>query len=489
MRFVKSLCLIILLLFSTIVCALSVINNVRVNQLPNQWQFVLDASSPIEFRSFSLDKPARLVVDLKNVQWRTSLQAKLWRNTGVSSIRLGKNDQGKQRMVFDLNSDYSFNVQRLARSVSRPDRLVINIAKYRHQSTQFKRDEAIDSLKQEIENSMVAEVKSLMHDKPAAKRKPDIPRAVAKAAPIKSTPKSQVIDKPINPMRKVIVVIDPGHGGKDPGATGRRGTHEKHVVLNISRRLQQLINQQPGFKAVLTRDGDYYLSLRKRLAIARKYKADMFIAIHADAFKNRNAHGASVYALSERGATSEAARWLAQRENQSELMGGVDLSDKGHLLRSVLLDLSQTATTSASLKIGLRMLHSLKHVTNLHHSKVEQAAFVVLKSPDIPSLLVETGFISNWREEKNLRSDFYQNKIANALMSGIKHYFYQYPPRDSWLAYQQRHRQRYVVNRGDTLSEIADRFSVSVNEIKNSNQLTNQRLRVGQVLMIPTRSV
>ncbi len=286
-------------------------------------------------------------------------------------------------------------------------------------------------------------------------------------------------------QKKIIIVIDPGHGGKDPGAIGGRGTQEKHVVLNISKYLQQAINKQPGFEAVLTRKADYYVGLRRRLTLARKYKGDMFVAVHADAFNNPKAHGASVYALSRRGATSEAARWLAVRENSSELMGGVDLADKGNMLRSVLIDLSQTATIRSSLAIGKELIGALKPIAALHNKRVEQAAFVVLKSPDIPSLLVETGFISNSREELKLRSSAYQRKVADALMRGIKMYFTRYPPRGTWLAYQRYGRQKYTVARGDTLSHIATRFSVSVADLKKANRLRENSVRVGQVLSIP----
>lgn len=236
--------------------------------------------------------------------------------------------------------------------------------------------------------------------------------------------------------RDVVIVIDPGHGGKDPGASGRHYKKEKDIVLSIAKKLQQSINQQQGFKAYLTRSTDHYLTLRQRLAIARRYHADMFVAIHADAYKRKAAHGASVYALSLRGATSEAARWLASRENDSELMGGVELNDKSQMLKSVLLNLSQTATLRASLKIGEAVLSNLSQVAHLHHNKVEQAAFVVLKSPDIPSLLIETGFISNYREELKLSSAAYQRRLASAIMQGIQRYFVARPPRDTWLARQ-----------------------------------------------------
>ncbi|MBS0350667.1 MAG: N-acetylmuramoyl-L-alanine amidase [Proteobacteria bacterium] len=238
--------------------------------------------------------------------------------------------------------------------------------------------------------------------------------------------------------KDVIVVIDPGHGGKDPGATGIKNIHEKTIVLSIARKLQNLINQQPGFKAVLTRNNDYYLTLRQRLAIARKNHADMFIAIHADAYPDPLAHGVSVFALSQRGATSEAARWLAARENQSELMGGVELNDKGNVLKSVLINLSQTATIQASLLIGGNLLDNMHDIATLHHPGVEQAAFVVLKSPDIPSLLIETGFLSNSHEEVKLSSATYQNSLAHAMMLGIKEYFLQRPPPNTWLAMHAR---------------------------------------------------
>lgn len=231
-------------------------------------------------------------------------------------------------------------------------------------------------------------------------------------------------------VRDVVVVIDPGHGGKDPGAVGHQKTQEKRVVLEIAKRLKRLIDSQTGMKAHLTRRGDYYVGLRQRLALGRKYNADIFVSIHADAFKNTRSRGASVYSLSQRGATSEAARWLAAKENHSEL-GGVDLSeldDQNGMVRSVLIDLSQTATIGASLSLGENVLGDLNTIAKLHHKSVEQARFVVLKSPDIPSILVETGFISNKYEERLLASRSYQQKLAASILKGIKHYFWQHPP-------------------------------------------------------------
>ncbi|RDI41509.1 N-acetylmuramoyl-L-alanine amidase [Aquicella lusitana] len=242
---------------------------------------------------------------------------------------------------------------------------------------------------------------------------------------------AQVVVQPKKPESVVIkkarlftLVIDPGHGGKDPGARGPNGIQEKDVVLAIAKQLAKELNSVPGMRTVLTRQGDYYVSLRDRLRIARKYDADLFVAIHADAYFDNSAAGASVYALSQRGATSEAARWLAKRENYSEL-GDVELNelkDRSLMLRKVLIDLSQTTTIQHSIRLGNKVLDALDEVSSLHYKKVEQAPFVVLKSPDIPSILVETGFITNPREARRLSSSDYQLKVARALRRGIDQY-------------------------------------------------------------------
>ena len=287
--------------------------------------------------------------------------------------------------------------------------------------------------------------------------------------------------------RDVIVVLDPGHGGKDPGAAGPMHSSEKTVVLAIALKLKKMIDKQPGMRAVMTRNGDYYVGLRERLNIARRHNADIFVSIHADAFINRHSSGASVFALSPTGATSEAARWLAEKENYSEL-GGVNLSgldDQNGLIRTVLLDLSQTATISASLQMGNRVLHRLDKVTSLHNSAVEQARFVVLKSPDIPSVLVETGFITNPREEKNLTSSAYQEKLTQAIYEGIKNYFYDYPPHGSRMEVMSG-TNLHIVQSGESLPVIAARYHVSEAAIKIANHLSDVHLRSGQKLSIPT---
>lgn len=245
-----------------------------------------------------------------------------------------------------------------------------------------------------------------------------------------SLPKKPVLEATQQKQQDIIVVLDPGHGGKDPGARGHQKTQEKEVVLSIGLYLQKEL-QIPGFRVYLTRSTDVYLPLRERLKIARQHKADIFIAIHADAYRNFSAKGASIFALSQHGATSESARWLAERENESELLGGPSLNDKDYLLRSVLLDMSQTATINSSILLASRILERFSHFTHLHSSKVEQAAFVVLKSPDIPSILIECGFISNQEEEKKLRDPTYQKKLAHEIKEGILHYFQQNPPPNS----------------------------------------------------------
>jgi len=265
------------------------------------------------------------------------------------------------------------------------------------------------------------------------------PKSAPKPAPKKLPPPKQKKPQPLRlptaagPPKKAVVVIDAGHGGKDPGAMGSYSVREKTVVLAIAKRLKTLIDATPGMKGVLTRRGDYFIQLRQRLNMARKYNADIFVAVHADAYRHRWATGASIYALSLRGASSEAARWLAEKENTSEL-GGVKLTNKTQMLREVLLDLSQTATINASLILGNTVLAQLGHITKLHHDSVEQAPFVVLKSPDIPSILVESGFISNPGEARKLSSPHYQQQLARAIFEGIKRYFRQRPPHGTVLA-------------------------------------------------------
>lgn len=361
----------------------------------------LTLSAKPSYHTLMISNPDRFVIDMQNVK-PASLHLVLPQNNTISDVRYAVHPDGILRMVFVLDHFANPKVTVLQHSKTGAVKLQLFFPE---------------------DNSVVSQ--KIM---PAPKQS------------MAMTPQKPVLsDQPIattsGHYRDVIVVIDPGHGGKDPGAKGVRGTNEKEVVLAISKTLQQTMNKIPGFHAVLTRSTDRYLTLRERLRVAREDHADMFVAIHADKWRNTDARGVSVFALSQRGATSESARWLAKRENTSELMGGVQLNDQSQLLQSVLINLSQSATIRASLIIGKNIMQAVKPFARLHHQKVEQAAFVVLKSPDIPSLLVETGFLSNPLEEKNLCSASYQQQLAQAISGGIRQYFSTNPPRDTWLAY------------------------------------------------------
>ena len=289
--------------------------------------------------------------------------------------------------------------------------------------------------------------------------------------------------------RDIVIAVDPGHGGRDPGAIGKNRTREKDVVLAIGRRLVTKLNSEPGLSAFLVRDRDVLIPHRDRLEAARRANADLFVSIHADAVDDRRARGSSVYALSLKGASDEAAMRLAAQQNAS-LIGGVSLNDKEPVLASVLMDLSQTATINASLDIGDAVLRELGRVNKLHRRTVQQAGFLVLKSPDVPSILVETAYISNPDEERNLASRTHQEKLAAAIFDGIRGYYASNPPVDTLFAERASERRRatpltYTISPGDTLSEIADRHRISLSLLRRENKLSGDRIRVGQVLRIP----
>jgi N-acetylmuramoyl-L-alanine amidase len=298
-------------------------------------------------------------------------------------------------------------------------------------------------------------------------------------ADVKSKAKKSLSSKEL-PSRDLVIAIDAGHGGDDTGAIGRNGTYEKDVVLSIARRLYALVKKTPGMRPVLIRQGDYYIGLRQRIDKARENKADLFVSIHADSFRDRRVQGSSVFVLSNRGASSEMARWLAEKENSSDLAGGVSLDDKDQVLAEVLLDLSQNATIEASITVAGNMLGELQQLGKTHKSTVQQAGFVVLKSPDIPSVLVETAFISNPTEERKLRDNRHQEALATAMLRGINTYFANHPPPGTRLA-----ARNYTIQRGDTLGDIAQQYQVSLTTLKDFNDLKSDVLRVGQTLRIP----
>jgi len=288
--------------------------------------------------------------------------------------------------------------------------------------------------------------------------------------------------------RDIVIAIDPGHGGEDPGASGPGGLREKTVVLQIALRLENQLAKIPGFKPMLVRTGDYYVSLKNRRDKARAFEADLFVSIHADAFREKSANGASVYMLSTsaRGTTSDAARYIADSENSADLIGGVDLSEMDRDLALTLTDLSMDKSLDASHELGDLILEQIGGVARLHKQKVERAGFAVLRSPDVPSLLIETGFISNPREAKRLTAPTYQDKLASAIRRGIQSWFVRKPPPGTLLAWQRKHGRREVtISSGDTLSEIAERYGVTVASIKTNNGLSRDMIYVGQTLLIP----
>ena len=412
------------------------ITGLRIWSAPDHVRLVFDANAQVAHKIFTLQAPDRLVLDLKNVSLTKHLPDPTKENKIIKGMRSAVRNKKDTRVVFDLNSAVKPKSFALKPNREYGHRLVVDL--YDDKRTTSRRTQPVKTAK------------------------------AAKEAG----------------QRDVVIAVDPGHGGEDPGARGKRGTYEKDVVLAIGRKLVKLLNQQKGMRAVLIRDGDYYLGLRKRIAKAREHQADLFVSIHADAFRDPRVRGSSVYTLSRSGASNEAARWLAERENSADLVGGVSLEDKDDMLASVLLDLSQIGTLQASSEAASRVLSQLKTLGKTHKRKVQQAGFVVLKSPDIPSMLVETAFISNPDEERRLRDPKHQRKVAKALMKGIRDYFKFQPPPGTWLASNQSTR-KHVISSGDTLSEIASRYRVSVNRLRNVNDLKSDTIRIGQVLQIP----
>ena len=382
---------------------------VRVWPATDYTRITLESNSAIKFSHMMLTGPDRLVVDLEGVELNTVLKSLPERvmesDPVISLIRAARNRPGVVRVVVELKNEINPQIFTLNPIASYGHRLVLDLYP----------TEPADPLLALIRKSSPME---------AATGEGGGERIATETTPREAPRSSQVADA----NRLLTVVLDPGHGGEDPGAIGRNGTYEKNVALAIARRLQRRIEAEPGMRVVMTRNGDYFVPLQQRVRIARQVQADLFVSIHADAFVRPEARGSSVYVLSERGATSSAARWLAQRENEADLIGGVNLaSQEGHLART-LLDLSQTATINDSLKLGAAVLNELGGVNRLHKPKVEQAAFAVLRAPDIPSILVETAFISNPEEERRLNDAGYQDKMADAIMRGIRRYFAANPP-------------------------------------------------------------
>lgn len=368
---------------------------VRLSATDSGTRVVLDLSSPAASKAFLLDDPARVVLDVS----RSSMKPKLAMPApagAITAMRSGKLPRGGLRLVFEVKGPVSIQTSITPSSGVAGTRLILDIA--------------------------------------AADAARTVSVTPPPAAPVAIRP----AHAPTESGRDIIIAVDAGHGGVDPGASGRRGTHEKDVVLEVAKALAARINQEPGMKAVLTRDGDYFITLQERTRRARRAKADLFVSIHADSIANPDVSGSSVYVLSERGATSEAARWLAERENAADLKGGVTLDDKDPTLANVLMDLSQTASISSSMVAAENVLESLDRVGEVRKPSVQQAGFVVLKSPDIPSMLVETAFISNREDERKLSTPAHRGKLANAIFAGIAEYFEGNAPDGTRLATTRR---------------------------------------------------
>jgi N-acetylmuramoyl-L-alanine amidase len=414
------------------------IEGVRLWRAPDNTRLVFDLSAPAEHRLFTLSNPERIVIDISASEFSAALNALPLSNTPIKGIRTAPRNGSDVRVVLDMAAKVSPRSFSLRKQGDKLDRLVVDLYDQEQQTV----------------------------------------KTQATVAP-KETER-----------RDILVVVDAGHGGEDPGALGPRKLKEKDVVLAISKELAALINREPGFKAKLVRTGDYYVALEKRRDFARKERADLFVSIHADAFPKSQANGASVYALSHRGATSETARFLAQRENEADLIGGVGsvtLNDKSPDVQTVLVDLFMKATLGSSLEVGDHVLKNMGSIARLHKKSVEQAAFVVLKSPDVPSILVETGFISNPGEAKKLATSSYRKKMAKQIFTGIKSYFYQAPPVGTYVAWRKAGGGDidYVIASGDTLSGIAKKHNTSVAVLRRHNQLKSDTIRIGQRIKIP----
>lgn len=404
------------------------VDGIRIWAAPDNTRLVFDVSEPVEHSLLILKNPDRVVVDIDAARLIPDPTQPDADDGLLQRVRAAARNGDDLRVVLDLN-----------RSVRPKSFLLRPNEQYGHRLV-------ID-----------------LHD---AQQSPV--RKVTAEATLSSGP------------RDVVIAIDAGHGGEDPGAIGARGTREKDVTLALARRLASRINREPGMRAVLIRDGDYYVSLRGRIRKAREARADLFISIHADAFRKRSVKGSSVFVLSQRGASSEMARLIAKRENESDLIGGVSLDDKDDLLARVLIDLQQSVTYEGSVRFARESLRELGRVNTLHKKHVEKAGFAVLKAPDIPSVLVETAFISNPQEERRLNDTGFQERLVAALTNGILRYFDQVAPVNTRFA-----QRRHVIRRGDTLSEIASTYNVPVDNLRVANNLRTDTIRIGQVLRIP----
>ena len=413
----------------------ALLKDVRMAKHNNQVRLVLDLDSNVNTHVFSLQNPHRLVIDLENTILSKSIKKDNLQNNFIRDIRFGGGVKEALRVVLDVARITKFKHFMIPGNRTQNTRMVVDIS-FPENSSKLSQNQVSSDL-----------------------------------------------------LRDIRIVIDPGHGGKDPGAIGPNGTWESVVALAVSQRLAEQINKTQDMRAFLTRSGDSFVPLRDRMEIARERKADLFVSIHADALDNNpRVRGASIYTLSDKGAVDEASKRLAKRENEDISIGDVSLSGKDDSFASLMMDLSQGATNEASLEIGEFVLTELSRVSSIRKKKVQQSGLLVLKSPDVPSILIETTYISNPNEEKKLKDRNFQNKLANAILKGVRNYFLVNPPEETKFAKNLQNQSRtisYIVRRGDTLSEIADLYSISLSVLRRFNQINGSNIKIGQTLQIP----
>jgi len=450
------------------------------DQAPGPGQFIIALSGDSQFRVFTLRQPDRVVIDILSARLGRGVLPLPAGTGAVRQVRAANRLDGSVRVVLDVLQPTQPKVN--ARSGSAGAREIV-----------VDWDAAPQSA--DIRPPVPPPPPASVPGPESLVAPPELPaqRSIATGPP-QEAPSVAAPDPALPPPeavsgRDIVIAVDAGHGGKDPGAHGPRGVLEKDVTLRIARQLVDVINSEPGMRGVLTRSRDEFVPLRGRMERARAAKADLFVSIHADAVRNRSVKGASVYVLNEKGATDEAARRLAARENAADLIGGVSLRTKDRMLASVLLDLSQNASLSSSIEVADDILGAIDRVGNVRKRRVMQAPFMVLKSPDVPSVLVETAYISNPEEERRLNSDDYRGKLARAIFSGVREYFHRSPPEGTLVAEQARRRMagnvQHVIRPGESLSAIALRYNVSIGRIRAVNQLVDDRIRAGQILTIP----
>lgn len=429
----------------------AVVESAHVETATDYTRLVFDLDGRLEHKVFTLENPDRIVIDFTGTRLSGSFDTLDLSATPITKIRSAARNESDLRVVLDLQGRMQPRSSFVARDDGNGEQLILDLYGA---------------------------------------------NAPAMATTISGESRTAAVSAPAPDLKRdIIIAISPGHGGEDPGAIGVNRLREKNVTLAISREVVEKINAMPGYKAVLLRDGDYYVGLRERTQLGHKHSADLYIAIHADAHANKQASGSTIYALSQNGATSEQARLLAEKENAADLIGGngrMKLDDKDEVLRSVLIDLSMNAQVQTSLEIGDQIIRSLGEVITMRRRNVEQAAFVELKSYDIPSLLIEAGYITNARDAKNLDSPAWRREFAGALTAAITDWFYDRPPHGTWVAWQKQHGNAapstYTVKRGDSLSALAERYGVSMSALKFANDLESNEIQVGQVLMIPANA-